>query len=137
MARITAALALVLAVAAISACSSAEAETAAPQAGAVTTIAAADLAQLVEMDAVRLIDVRTPEEFAEGHLPGAVNVPLDQFDPETLPPAEGKQTILYCRSARRSGEAADLLAAHDGEGATHLDGGILAWDAAGLPVANP
>ena len=83
---------------------------------------------------IQLIDVRTPEEFAEGHLEGAVNIPLDAFDPAALPDADGAQRVLYCRSDRRSGIAADRLAEATGRDAVHLEGGILAWEAAGLSV---
>ena len=83
---------------------------------------------------IQLIDVRTSEEFAEGHLEGAVNVPLDAFDPAALPDTNGAQRVLYCRSDRRSGIAADRLAEATGRDAVHLEGGILAWEAAGLSV---
>ena len=83
---------------------------------------------------IQLIDVRTPEEFAEGHLEGAVNIPLDRFDPTALPDTNGAKRMLYCRSDRRSGIAADRLAEATGRDAVHLEGGILAWDAAGLSL---
>lgn len=83
---------------------------------------------------IQLIDVRTPEEFAEGHLAGAINIPLDSFDPAALPETEGAERVLYCRSARRSGVAAERLAQATGSTVVHLDGGILAWEGAGLPV---
>ncbi|MGE8360440.1 rhodanese-like domain-containing protein [Pseudomonas sp.] len=72
----------------------------------------AALNALLEPDAV-LIDVRTPEEFAEGALPGATRV-----DPEaivehlaTLAPDKNTPIVLYCRSGRRSSNAQDALAA--------------------------
>ncbi|MCL4671477.1 MAG: rhodanese-like domain-containing protein [Sphingomonadaceae bacterium] len=108
-----------------------------PVAGAnVTTLDSAELAQLVEAGAVRLIDVRTPEEFAEGSIPGAVNVPLDRFDPATIIDEPGKETVLFCRSDRRSGLAAEKLAAQRGAAVRHLDGGILAWMADGQAVTG-
>ncbi|HET9594358.1 MAG TPA: rhodanese-like domain-containing protein [Anaeromyxobacteraceae bacterium] len=61
---------------------------------------------------VKVVDVRTPEEFAEGHVPGAVNIPYDQIAAraaEIGPPAT--PVLLYCRSGRRSGIAAQALAA--------------------------
>lgn len=56
-------------------------------------------------DHTPLIDVRTAEEFKEGHIPGAVNIPLDQIDQADI--ASGSQ--LYCRSGRRSGIARNKL----------------------------
>lgn len=102
----------------------------------VATLDSAELAQLIEAGSIRLIDVRTPEEFAEGSIPGAVNVPLDQFDPAAIVDEPGKETVLFCRSDRRSGLAAEQLAATRGEMVRHLDGGILAWVADGQAVTE-
>lgn len=106
------------------------------QAAQVETLGTAELAALVEAGTVRLIDVRTPEEFAEGSIPGAVNVPLDRFDPAAIVDEPGKETVLFCRSDRRSGIAAEKLAAERGEPVRHLDGGILAWIADGQAVTT-
>ncbi|MEZ5743753.1 MAG: rhodanese-like domain-containing protein [Sphingomonadaceae bacterium] len=97
---------------------------------------AKDLAQQITKGDVILVDVRTPEEFAEGHIEGAVNLPLGAFDPAAVPVAEGKEPVFYCRSGRRSTDAAEQYAAHTKLPATHLDGGIIAWEEAGLPVVK-
>lgn len=56
-----------------------------------------------------LLDVRTPEEFAEGHAPNAINIPLDQL-PHHLESLKEKQPIVaYCRSGNRSGMAVSLF----------------------------
>jgi rhodanese-related sulfurtransferase len=83
----------------------------------------------------QLIDVRTPEEFASGHLPDAVNIPLQEMNTRLGEIASDKPVVLYCRSGNRSNQAAQLLGA---EGYTQvLDlGGIQAWEAAGLPVVQ-
>ncbi|WP_265569310.1 rhodanese-like domain-containing protein [Sphingomicrobium nitratireducens] len=109
-------------------------ETAQPAAVSVATIAPTELAALLEAGDTKLVDVRTPEEFAEGHIEGAVNLPLDTFDPAAL---DGDQVVLYCHSGRRSAEAAAKLAEHRGEEVVHMDGGITAWTDAGLPVVTP
>jgi rhodanese-related sulfurtransferase len=84
----------------------------------------------------RVIDVRTPEEFATGHVPGAVNIPVDAIDP-FAPPLSGysKEQPLYliCRSGRRSATAAEQLAAA-GFPARNVLGGTLAWKDRGFPV---
>lgn len=84
---------------------------------------------------VRLIDVRTDAEVAEGMIPGAEHFPLDQFDPAKLGPADGREVVLYCRSGKRSAMAGEKLAAATGQPVEHLAGGILAWEAAGQPIA--
>ncbi len=99
-----------------------------------STLDAAALDVLIQSDKVVLVDVRTSEEFADGHLEGAIHMPLDQFDSTKLPKVEGKETILYCRSDNRSGKPAKAYVETTGQSIRHLDGGILAWEAAGLPI---
>ena len=104
---------------------------------AVGLVDAPELAQLVENDQVTLIDVRTPEEFAASHIAGALNAPVETFDPASIPVAAKSETILYCRSGRRSEIAAEMLSKHLGREVRHLDGGILAWERAGKAVTAP
>ena len=84
---------------------------------------------------IRLIDVRTPKEYAEGHLSGAGNI--DVKDSSFAVQIKGiKGTVaVYCRSGRRSMMAAEQLAK---QGCTvyNLDGGILAWQKAGEPTTK-
>ncbi len=104
----------------------------------VETIGAVELAAMIERGEVLLVDVRSPQEFAEMHLAGALNAPIATFVPEAIPREEGRETVLYCRSSRRSGRAAEQLAAHLGRRVRHLEGGILAWQEAGLDtIAEP
>lgn len=102
----------------------------------VALIGAAELAQLLEQDKVILVDVRTPAEFAEARLHGALNAPLQTFDPAMTPQEELRETILYCRSSGRSGRAAKILADHLGKRVRHMEGGIIAWQDAGLPTVS-
>ena len=102
----------------------------------VVEVSAKALATRMALGDVILVDVRTPAEFTEGHLAGAVNLPLDSFDPAALPRQPGRETILYCRSDRRSGLAAQAVVDALGGPVRHLDGGIVAWQAAGLPVTR-
>ncbi len=101
----------------------------------ISTIDAAALEALTTRHKALLVDVRTPEEFAQGHISGAVNMPLEAFDPAEVPHEAGTQTVLYCHSGRRSKAAAEKMVAA-GEPATHLGGGISAWEAAGEPVVR-
>ena len=57
------------------------------------------------------VDVRTPEEYAAGHVKGALLIPYDEMDErwEELSPYSDRQIALYCRSGRRSGIAEDVL----------------------------
>lgn len=87
---------------------------------------------------ILLVDVREAEEYAAGHIRGALFNPLSQFDPGKLPVAgEGRKVIVYCRSGRRSVtamEQARLAGRRDVD--THFGGGILAWLDAGEPVVE-
>ncbi|KAI8473375.1 MAG: Rhodanese-like domain-containing protein [Monoraphidium minutum] len=105
-----------------------------------------EVAALVDSGAWPYLDVRTPEEFADGHIEGAVNVPImlksamgmapnaefiDQVK-GLFPEATG-QVVMGCKSGRRSAAAAAALQGHFDE-IVDLDGGYDAWVAAGLPV---
>ena len=74
-----------------------------------------------------LLDVRTPQEYREGHIPGSQNVPLQQLD-KVEEVAENKDTVLYvyCRSGARSRQAVSLLK-HMGYSNVHNIGGIAAY----------
>lgn len=107
-------------------------------AAAVTPITAEQLIarQRAKDASLFLLDVRTPEEFAEGHVPGAVNVPHDQVEKRLaeLDSARGKDVVLYCRSGRRAGLAADVLSRAGFRKLQHLEGDMQGWTAAGRPV---
>ena len=74
-----------------------------------------------------LLDVRTPQEYREGHVPGSQNVPLQQLD-KVEEVTENKDTVLYvyCRSGARSRQAVSLLK-HMGYTNVHNIGGIAAY----------
>lgn len=58
----------------------------------------------------RVVDVRTPQEFAQGHVPGAINIPFDQVGARVAEIGDpAKPVVLYCRSGRRSAIAARTL----------------------------
>ena len=79
-------------------------------------------------DPVLVVDVRTPEEYADGHIPGAINVPNEGILDEMLVELSDKtaEILLYCRSGRRSSEAAHKLLAM-GYTAVYDFGGIIDW----------
>jgi rhodanese-related sulfurtransferase len=104
-------------------------------AGLVTPQQAAELA----VDpAVTVIDVRTPEEFAAGHLAGATMVDFYAADfADQIGALDRSQPYLvYCRSGNRSGQATALMAELGFEHVADLDGGVVAWSGAGLPLES-
>ena len=89
--------------------------------------------ELLKDTTVVLLDVRTPEEFGQGHIPGALNIDVKDslFVQNVLDQvAEHAKVAVYCRSGRRSLTAADKLSA-EGYDVVNLEGGFLAWEAVG------
>jgi L-ascorbate metabolism protein UlaG (beta-lactamase superfamily)/rhodanese-related sulfurtransferase len=101
----------------------------------VTTMGVEEFASTMVQKDVRLIDVRTPKEYAEGHLAGSENIDVKAADfAERIKDIKGKVAV-YCRGGRRSLKAAEQLAAN-GCTVYNLDGGILAWQKAGKPTTT-
>lgn len=95
--------------------------------------------QLREMQAQKsaalyVLDVRSPEEFASGHVPGAVNIPYDQVASRLAEIPKDKELVLYCRSGRRAGLAAAELEKAGYEDLKLMQGDMPGWEKAGLPV---
>jgi phage shock protein E len=90
------------------------------------TVSGADARRIVD-EGARLLDVRTPQEFASGHLPGAINIPVQELD-RRMGELAGKERpiVLYCRSGMRSGRAARMLE-KAGYAAVHDLGSISRW----------
>lgn len=85
---------------------------------------------------LQLIDVRTPPEYADGHLANAKLIPLQELEGRWAEIDKGKPILLYCRSGHRSGNALKILHDKGYAQAKHMEGGINAWKAAGLPVTR-
>lgn len=103
----------------------------------VATIQPQELAQRYQRgEPIALIDVRTPAEYEEIHVTFARNVPLDRLDPQAIPEGRNGQPLyVICRSGSRSKQACEKLAAA-GLNVVSVEGGTLAWEAAGLPVVR-
>jgi rhodanese-related sulfurtransferase len=83
-----------------------------------------------------LVDVRTPKEYQEGHVPNAINIPLHllQDDIANIELNKDKTLVLYCRSGYRAGKAAKILQNHGYSKLKHLEGDMLGWSKAKLPI---
>lgn len=82
-----------------------------------------------------LLDVREPDEYRAGHVPGAVLVPLGQLGDRLDDVPTGGELFVICRSGARSASALELLAHYGIEG-TNVAGGTLGWIAAGEPIVT-
>lgn len=99
----------------------------------VCDVDADEAARLVEAGEVLLLDVREDDEWAAGHAPMATHTVLGSLAPAVVP--RDRPIIAVCRSGRRSGQAAQSLAAA-GHEVRNLTGGMQAWAVAGLPVLD-
>jgi len=101
--------------------------------------------QIIDIDTFRgwradgrrtqLIDVRSPTEFATAHLPGAINIPLEQIELRTADLSSDSPVVLVCQGGTRSRMAAAMLR-HNGKNLVVLAGGTGAWLAAGHPAVR-
>ncbi|WP_434340065.1 rhodanese-like domain-containing protein [Motilimonas cestriensis] len=83
---------------------------------------------------MQLLDVRTPAEFAQGHIKGAINIPYDQLDQQLASLDKDTEIVVYCSSGRRAAIAEDVLMSNGLLKVSHLEGDMLGWQAKGLPV---
>ncbi len=85
-----------------------------------------------------IIDVRTPEEFAEGHVEQATNIDYysETFRDELNNLDKNKTYLVYCRSGNRSGNALNIMAELNFREVYNMTGGIIAWNAEGLPTVQ-
>lgn len=81
-----------------------------------------------------LLDVRTAEEYAEGHIAGAAWIPVTELAKRLGEVPHGKRVYVYCHSGVRSARASKLLAERGFKNIENVKGGIVAWKAAGYPV---
>jgi rhodanese-related sulfurtransferase len=107
----------------------------------VRTIPAVELHDLMRAGKpVRVIDVRTPAEFREVHVEGARLAPLDRLNPKAvmagLNGSDAGPLYVMCRSGNRARQACERFAAAGLEHAVCVEGGVLAWEKAGLPVTR-
>ena len=107
----------------------------------IETVAPADAAALIASSPQGLVilDVRTPEEFAAGHLAGAVNLDFyaASFADDLAVLDRLAPYVLYCRSGNRSADAREMMRSMGFLGVTEIAGGINAWVEEGLPVEAP
>ena len=85
-----------------------------------------------------IIDVRTPEEFAGGHIENAINIDYyaSTFESDINALDKDKAYLIYCRSGNRSGQALDIMEDLGFQEVYDLGGGINAWKSAGLPTVS-
>ena len=97
------------------------------------TVSVAEAAALRD-DGALVLDVREPDEWAAGHIPGATLIPLGELSSRAGELARSHRIVVVCRSGNRSAEGRDILLAAGFSAVTSLDGGMTDWAQAGMPM---
>lgn len=100
----------------------------------VQTVSAADLAHWLASGEALVVDVREPADFAGGHVPGSVSIPMSGLASASLPAHGNRKLELICATGRRSGMSCATVAARAEGPVYSLEGGLAAWTAAGGAV---
>lgn len=96
---------------------------------------AATLREWQNEGSVLLVDVREPREYAGGHIPGSLSLPLSRFAAAQVPDSGAKRLVLHCQAGSRARQAAEQLVAA-GREVWCFEAGMGGWTAAGLPVES-
>jgi len=116
--------------------------TGAPLAGgkpeAFQRLAVAQAARLAKQPGTVVLDVRTPQEYAQGRLAGAVLLPVSELSQhlDDLPKGKNTPVLVYCATGRRSLDAGRFLTEQGYTAVHELQGGITAWQAEGRPIVR-
>ena len=92
------------------------------------------VADVKDRDDVFVIDVREQWEYDEGHIPGVTLIPMGEVAGRMSEIPADKEVFVTCRTGNRSGQVAEFLRAQGLDNVHNMEGGIVAWEAAGLPV---
>jgi rhodanese-related sulfurtransferase len=104
----------------------------------IETVDAVEAHAVVSEAGTVVLDIRTPDEFADGRVEGAINIDFYAADfADRIAALDRDATyVVYCRSDSRSGQAMDLFRDLGFAAVHEIDGGILGWIQAGLPVVG-
>lgn len=94
------------------------------------------VSSIKDQENVLVLDVREKWEYDEGHIPGVTLIPMGEVSSRLDEIPTDKEVIVTCRSGNRSGQITDYLRQQGFDNVHNMEGGILAWEAAGLPVEN-
>ena len=104
----------------------------------VKSVTPATLKSWLDAGGATLVDVREPREYAAEHIEGSALVPLGSLHSDALPDQAGRKLVILCRVGMRGRAGCEKLSGElAGTDIYNLEGGILAWIKAGLPVHRP
>jgi rhodanese-related sulfurtransferase len=98
------------------------------------TVSVATVKALQGNPDVVILDVRTPEEYKAGRIPGITLIPMDEVPNRLAEIPKDKPVIVTCRTGNRSSQVAKYLREQGYTNIHNMEGGIVAWEAAGYPV---
>ena len=131
---------LVIMVMALAACGGGGSDTAVSEEIDVTTLGdnidVQTVAAIKDRDDVLVLDVREQWEYDEGHIPNVTLIPMNEIPNRLSEIPTDQEVVVTCRSGNRSGQVADFLRQQGYTNVHNMSGGILDWQAAGLPVEN-
>lgn len=112
--------------------------TTANSSGQIQTLNVEQFNKLLVLDEIQLVDVRTPEEFQTGHIRDAQNIDYnnESFKSKISSLDKSKPVLVYCRSGKRSANAAEIMKELGFTKIVSLDGGMISWEAANLPTSK-
>ena len=101
------------------------------------TISVSDARAMIQSSSnLLVVDVRTPEEYTQGHLKGAINIPLSDLQLRIGGLEQNRPMLVYCQTGSRSAQASSILVKAGFTQVYNLDGGMTAWINSGYPTVN-
>jgi len=102
------------------------------------TISVSDARAMMESSSnLLVVDVRTPQEYMQGHLKGAINIPLSDLSLRMGELEKDRPILVYCQTGYRSAQASSILVKAGFVKIYNLEGGIMAWVSSGYPTVTP
>lgn len=92
--------------------------------------------ELIEKRLLVILDVRTVQEFEDGHVEGAINMPVDDLEQRLEELDRNDEMLVYCRTGNRSTRAVQILRENGFNKIYHMADGIVGWERVGLPVVK-
>lgn len=90
-------------------------------------VTAEEAKELIDNKEVMILDVRTPEEYEEGHIPTATLIPLQELENRLNELDPSESYLIVCRSGNRSGQASEILTANNFDSIYNMTGGMNSW----------
>ncbi len=104
--------------------------------GAARGVSPMELTQLVNHEQAVIVDVRSPDEYAAGHITKSKNIPLDEIQTKSkqLEKFKKRPIVIVCKTGNRAGKAANQLRKLEFDKLFHLTGGLVEWQKDNLPL---